>query len=299
MQVIFYLVGANYNRKEKLMVNKRANYAYHILQYSDMKEGFNEYKIALNEKIIRNLTLSVSEKNEIICAGFYSNDIDSGVIGSFYLSIDSKSKIILIESYKRFDSNLITQNLKKKEKKKIEKKIEKDKDVELEDYKLRSFIKKKNGGGVLLGEQFNVVFSVNSTFPIHEYRDIVVISINENGEIEWATKIAKHQFLAADGYFSSYQVSVVQDKLFFVFNDSPKNLTYDDTGKIYPVSNPKDMIAVLVEVNSKGEQKKTALFSFKETKVFLRPKVSRQISKNNSLLFGESKNNSKWVNISF
>jgi len=64
-----------------------------------------------------------------------------------------------------------------------------------------------------------------TTVYYYYYNDIIVININPGGETEWTKKIAKRQPSSNDGgFFSSYSLSIVKDKMYFVFNDSPKNL---------------------------------------------------------------------------
>jgi hypothetical protein len=120
------------------------------------------------------------------------------------------------------------------------------------------------------------------------YNDIIIINIDKNGQIEWTQKIPKIQRTSEDfGFFSSYFLAVSGDKLYFIFNDDPRNIYYKGDGVIKPFTKQADSQAVLVEMDKDGNYTREALFSTKEAKVLIRPVVCEQISDNEIILFGQ------------
>ena len=58
-------------------------------------------------------------------------------------------------------------------------------------------------------------------------------------------------------------------------------------------------MVVMIEINSKGEQSKEALFSGKEAEVIMRPKVSEQVTNKELILFGERKKTHQFAKLIF
>ena len=124
--------------------------------------------------------------------------------------------------------------------------------------------------------------------------------MSPDGKIEWSKKIAKKQVTRNDGgFFSSYALSIVKDKLYFVFNDNPKNLFYKGEGKLYNFNKSKESLVVLVTLDNEGNQTREALFSAKEADILTRPIVCEQISKNEMILFGQRKKTHRFARILF
>jgi len=94
-------------------------------------------------------------------------------------------------------------------------------------------------------------------------------------------------------------MAVVDDKLYFVFNDNPKNLFYKGSGKIYNFNKSKESLVVMVELDAQGKQSREALFSVKESDILTRPMVCEQISKDELVLFGQRKKTHRFAKLTF
>jgi hypothetical protein len=232
--------------------------------------------------------------------------------GSYFLTIDNESKQIKTKSFKEFGLDFITQDMTERQQKKTKKRAEKGKDVELYEYDLDNIILKDDGGAVLVGEQFYVhqstIRSVGANGQVstrttyyYNYHDIIVINISPAGEIEWAHKIPKRQTTTDDGgYYSSYALAIVGDKLQFVFNDNARNI-YDKSlkeGKVYSFSY-KNLAVALNTVDSNGKQERTSLINTPKKEEIVRPKVSVQVSKNEMILFAKRKKKYQFIKITF
>jgi hypothetical protein len=120
------------------------------------------------------------------------------------------------------------------------------------------------------------------------YNDIIVVNIKPDGEIQWSSRIPKRQISVNDGgIFSSYSMSTVADKLYFVYNEDPRNL--DTRNKKYVADTPdKNSVVVLAEINRIGEVKIAPLFGNRNEGIVTRPKICRQIGKYEMAIYGES-----------
>jgi hypothetical protein len=202
------------------------------------------YKISLKDKFIVGLSFHKSKNDELICAGFYSNrkldvgelfgknylfgnSTEAGYAGTYYIRINTVNKEVLVSKTKEFSLDLITTHLsdRKKEKAKTAKALgDKKNQAELGlSYRFNEIIQKEDGGAVLIMEKYYVIvhYYRNTTYYNYHYDDIIVASVSPTGDIQWTTRIPKEQKSQNDGGVnSSYSVSVVGDKLYFLFNDN-------------------------------------------------------------------------------
>jgi hypothetical protein len=202
---------------------------------------------------------------------------------------------------------------------------DKSREPELQSYSLDKLILRSDGGALLIAEQYYVderrqnnyygspmsyggygsyspFYSPynsfydpygyrnnrnNRTDYYYNYNDIIVVNIRPDGEIAWTARIPKHQLSRNDeGIFSSYAMSIVADKLYFVYNEDPRNLD-PNRKKNYTEEPDKYSVVVLAEVNKQGEVKRSPLFQNKEEGVVTRPKICRQIGRRDLAIYGE------------
>ncbi len=186
--------------------------------------------------------------------------------------------------------------------------------MELYEYDLEDIVLRDDGGAILIGEQYFVRevtttdFQGNINISYHYYyNDIIVISIDPEGQIEWTEKIAKRQHTVNDnGLFSSYALAIVGDKLNLIFNDNAKNLATSKMtkgkakGVVYDFTKRfKSSVAVLVQIDSDGRQVKEALFNAKEAELLIRPKVAEQISNQEMVIYGQKRKTERFGKITF
>lgn len=311
-----YLLNTVYKEKRRKKRNGEPNYQYTILCYKKGVENSDEYPIDLPGKFVTDMQFTIASNKDIVCAGFYSDMGTYSIKGTYYISIDAKTKEIKSQSYKEFSIDVMLENLTERQQKKLEKKIEKGKDVELYEYDLDNIILRDDGGAILVGEQYflNIVTTTQtintgtstttttiSTY-YYNYNDIIVVNIDPKGQIEWVKKIPKRQVTTNDrGFYSSYVMSINKGKLYFIFNDNPKNLLVKTTesNKYEKFSNQKGSVAVLVVVDKDGNYKKEPLFKTADAEVMIRPKVCEQISGNEMILFGQRKKAERFAKLTF
>ena len=302
-----YLLGIKYKDKRKGKRKGKPNYKYHILSYTNNGNDSKEYPISVKDYFLTDMQIAINDEQDIVCGGFYSEKGTFSIKGSYFLKIDGETTEIVTRNFNEFGIDFITQNMSKRKKKKAKKKAKKGKNVELYQYDLDDIILKSDGGAMLIGEQFYIrtVTTYNqkggsTTRYYYYYNDIIVINMSSEGVIEWTEKIPKRQTTSNDqGFWSSYAVTVIKDKLYFVFNDNPKNLFYKDGGKLYNFKKSSKALTVLVEVDSSGKQTKEALFTSKEAGILVRPKVCQQISDNEMIIFGQRGKSQRFAKATF
>ena len=303
-------LGRLFKDKAKTTVKGEVNYKYHLLIYTDEGAKLDKHDIVLKDKYITDMQIGISPKGNILCGGFYSNKGTSSIDGSYFLVFHGETKELIKESVEEFSMEFITEGMRAKEEKKTKKKDSKGKDAEMYEYDLDNFIMRDDGGGVLIGEQYwvNIVttsytdaqgnFRTRTTYHYY-YNHIIVISISPEGDIEWTKKIIKYQHTTNEsGYFSSYALAIVKDKLYFIFNDHPKNLMYEKGAKIWSYTRKKIMVS-LVEIDGTGNKSKEVLFTSKDIETISVPKVSEQVSADELIIYNIKKKNNQFIKIKF
>jgi hypothetical protein len=275
------------------------NFEYRLLSCTASGNAAKEYTIRLRDKFITDVQFAVKNNGQIICSGFYSEKGVYSIKGAFFMSLDAASKATLNQHLQEFDADFLTEFMSESKAKK---------GGELYEYDLDDLVMREDGGVVLVAEQyFHYVQTYYSgtganrfmnTVHYYNYNDIIAVNINPDGRIAWARKIPKHQTSVNDGgFFSSYTLSVINNKLYFLFNDSPKNLDNAPGDRTVNFSGRNNSVVVLVRIDKDGTLEKAPLFTAKDADVITRPKVCEQVSSNEVILYGQKKSNHKFARV--
>jgi hypothetical protein len=302
-----HILGKKYFEKRKEKRGGKPNYEYQVLSYNQNDKAPKKTKVKVDGKFITDMKITIDENMDIVCAGFYSSKKTYSITGSYFIKIDHETNNIIHENYDEFGLDFITAGMNERGKKKAKKRMEKGKSNDLYRFRLDDMIDREDGGVVLIGEQYYVreststsssgLTTTNYTFY---YNDIIVVNISPEGIIERSDKIQKTQITSNDwGFYSSYSLAIVGNKMHFIFNDNPKNLNAKPGQKVERFKKSKDATVVLVTLEPDGTQIKKALFSRKETGIITRPKVCEQISGREIILFGQRKKSQRFASITF
>ncbi len=314
-----HLLGVLYTDQAKWRRRGSPTYQYIILSYFDNGETVEEYRVGLENKFVTDLTFRPTKKGELICAGFYSEKGTYSVKGAYYFRLNPKTREINNSNYQPFEFDFLTEYMTVKGKQKA-KAAEANKDIrrsaELFNYSLDELITRSDGGAVLVAEQFYIEEDRYNDYPYgygygygygyyspfyynryrnyyqvdyyYNYNDIIVVNIRPTGEIEWAARIPKKQETRNDGgYYLSYAMSIVRDKLYFVFNDNARNFGENRKNNRLYNYNGSDSVISLAQINKNGEVITYPLASNRDAGVITRPKMCKQIGRKEMAIFGE------------
>jgi hypothetical protein len=274
-------------------------YYHSVLMYEHASDLLKEYPVKLDPKFISDVKMTIDTTGNIICAGFYSNKSSNAIIGSFYLKIDKQTKEITSQGTMDFAKDFVSQFMSTRKA---------ARGNELYNYILKHLVLRDDGGAVLVAEQYYEIMVQNYDQTSHMYtytyyyyyNDIIVVSINPNGNIAWAQKIPKYQMSRNDGgYYSSFSFAVSGDKMYFMFNDNPRNLKNPESNNYHYMQNPKKSVAILVTMDSNGNQDRQAMFSNQDLKIILRPKLFMQMNEHRMILYGEKGSTFKLADVKF
>ncbi len=309
------VLGVKYAQKQEKRELKRANkstYEYHLLVYTGESATAQDYPIAVSDEFLQDMTLSMGKEGDIICAGLYGNKNSFSVRGAFFLRLDRSTKQVVHSSFKDFSDDFITMYMTEKEAAKAKKKAErKDEELEMPEFDLHDIIHRDDGGAVLLAEQYTVKAVTSSymsngqtytrTDYHYYYNDVLVVNIDPEGNIEWATKVPKRQHSVNDGgLYSGFAVDVKGSNIYLVFNDSGENLFLKPGDKVKQFSlTGKDALVVLATINKEGDVSREALFSPERRDVILRPKDCTELKDESMFIYASRKKDYRYGLIEF
>ncbi|MEL6865524.1 MAG: hypothetical protein AAFP19_13945 [Bacteroidota bacterium] len=306
-----YLLGIIYENASRTERRGRPTYQYIILAYSKDGEEVEEYRIDFEDKFITDLTFRVGNDRNLVCTGFYSDRGTSSVKGTYFFRINTRTKEMFNKNLKTFDFDFITEDLSERRKEKLknaERKGDTRRQAELYQYALDDLILRSDGGALLVAEQFFVQERVQrdyfyGTFNYdyyYNYNDIIVVNIRPDGTIEWATRIPKRQVTTNDfGYFSSYAMSIVRDKIYFVYNDNSRNFENRRNNDRIFNYNGRNSIIALTELRKDGTTNTYPLFNNRDAEIITRPKICKQMGRKRMLIYGERGRKYRFASLQF
>ncbi|NND78071.1 MAG: hypothetical protein HKN39_07800 [Flavobacteriales bacterium] len=281
----------NFNETE---FRDRADRKFVLFSYFWKENKIKETDIDLADKWVAELTFDISEKNEVVVSGFYSNDRYNSVAGSFYLRLNANDLKIQASGLNPLDPKVVSALIGTK-------KAEKGREVPR--MHLQHIIVHKEGGATLVGEQYWIrernEYSINGgyyTRQIYYYMDLVVVKYNADGSVNWATAIPKRQESINDnGEFSSIAIANRNDELFIVFNDNARNMELIGEGS-ENLRNFNTMRSdpAYVSLDAEGNVSKQSPFKDTKGNFVLRPREFIQCSKDHMIILASRNGNERF-----
>jgi len=303
-----YLLGVLFQDGVRERRRGQPNYEYVILAYTEGGKADQEYRIDVNAKFITDLTFRIANDGSLTCAGFYSEKGTFSVKGTCFFQLDPDTKKVANLSFEEFDFQFRTEFLNNRAQRRAarpESTGNPDKEAELERFSLDEFILRSDGGAVLVAEQYYVYERTYRYWDgtlrfdyYYHYNDIIVVNIRPDGTIEWASRIPKRQETVNDGgYFSSYAMSIVRDRLYFIFNDNSRNFD-GNSNRLYNF-NGRNSIITLAEINKDGQLEMYPMFHNRDAGTITRPKICKQVGSKRMLVYGERGRDYRFAELTF
>lgn len=266
-----YVLAKIYEQRRVERRRGEANYFYKLMVYDADQKDPVTYDLSLDDLFITDITFKVGRSGRIVCSGFYSERRTYSMKGAFYFTINQRSRAIEGQGYQPFDTDFLTQLMSRRSARKGR---------ELRRFYLDELILRSDGGAVLIAEEYFVTTNTyytgtgvnrvaNTTYTYH-YDDIIIVNLNPDASIAWASSIPKDQS-GSSRAFSSYALGIGRGAIHFAFNER--------ISRRAPV--------MLASVNTKGAVSLKELFTNRSEGILTRPLLCRQVSSNELILFGE------------
>ena len=197
------------------------------LKLNDSANRFQPVAIPLNERFTGVPVVKVDNVNgRIYVAGFYSDKKAGNYDGVLFSSVSTADNSILLQKTMPFDDRLRTATG--------------DRSIRraFNDYQVRQLVVKNDGGFVLVSEDYYLSmrsgytpgwgyysfyytpFMTTPQVREYHYGDVLALSYNADGTLEWPAFVRKEQYSQEDGgLFSSYALLNTGGSLGFLFND--------------------------------------------------------------------------------
>jgi hypothetical protein len=292
-----FLLGAVYEAGQR---NRRLPTHYRALEYREGDLAPAEWKISLPDRFITDLTFRIAKNGDLICSGFYSDRDAVGAKGICYFRLDAATRQMTTQTWQPFDFDFRAGELSERGRRRaMEAEMAGNErgSAELARFNLDELVLRTDGGALLVAEQFYVQERILRNYwnywgrameisYFYFYNDIIVVNIQPSGAIEWAVKIPKQQISIDDGgYYSSYVMATVRDRLYFLYNDSN-----------WSVRSP---LIRATEVRKDGSTTTFPLNDQEAGAMLSRPKASRQIGSRLIALVGERGRNVRLGAVNF
>lgn len=279
------------------------NKRYLLFSFDFEKNKLKEFDVNLKDKWVVAVTFGITPDDRLAIGGFYSNDIYFSVGGTFYFTLDTDDWSVATTSMQPFDREFLRSfgNSRMDEGGR-----------ELYNYYFDHLIMGDDGSVILVAEQYymdqrwfmdpgtgrqTISYSYN-------YNDIIAVSIDSAGGINWSRRVPKKQVTINDnGPYSSYALSNGLDGLNLVFNDNPRNYEIISPDGILenPASfgNLKKSVVTWVRIDPKGQMQRKALFSAKESETVFKPKVAFSQGSAELIVFSQLRRNFRFIRLDF
>ncbi len=277
----------------------KPTYSYRFYRFTSDDRTISDMEFKLDDKFITDAKAVATPQGDILVTGFYSDKGTFSVKGAFNMLIDGQTEKIKHLKKAEFDTEFITQYMSERDAKKAKKQEAKGQEPELYQFELNEVLITESGSVTLVAEQYYTytVCTTTSTAnggtsescsDYYIYNDILILNFDPTGDLKWKCKIPKRQKSKNDGgYFSSYALTVIGDKIFFIYNDNPENIILE-TGKEPRIMNGRrGLVVMLVEVSGQGKVDREVLMTSEQGDVVVRPKVCKQTGSNELILYSE------------
>lgn len=305
-----FLLGVIYTDRARIRRQGKPTYRYTVLSYTQNGAETQEIQIDLQDKFITDLTFRIDKDGNLVCSGFYSERNNYSIKGTYYLRLNAKTKEVMQSNLMPFDFNFLTEYMTDNQRERARNAEESgnvDKSPELLRYNLDELILRSDGGAVLVAEQFFIRERIYRYWDgtlrydyFYYYNDIIVINIRPDGAIEWTARIPKRQETMNDeGIYSSYAMSIVRDRFYFIYNDNTRNITPDgDKNRRYNL-NSRTSVVALTEVRKDGSIQTYPLFLNNDADIVTRPRLCKQTGSRRMLVYGQRGRDYRFAKLEF
>ena len=293
----FISVTEHHKPNDRLFSRSYENFkAVHI--YTIRNSELNEFSIDLESKRIDDMELS-SNNNIFTLSGLYGAGRNGKTEGVFIIRYETQLDSILFKGFIPFDNGFIDEDWVSRDTRQLRFNNRK-KNRESYKYKIRDIFTLDDGSLCGSLEQYYIFerssydsrTGLSSSVLYYYYDDILAFKIGQGGKFNWQKKIHKSQVSTNDGGpFSSYSSFTDGTNLFFIFNDNLKN--YDDNGEYsrgnrycysFNLSRRKNVAAICKVDLENGNTERKTLFTRKELKSIVVPKMFKLDAPNKKLL---------------
>lgn len=271
---VFILSVYDSNPNISLSSGRNLDYKLMRIQSGDHNK-ITEFDLGLTDVSVHSLGIQCDLKdNQMSISGFYGKRNYYDMDGSLYLAVDQEKGEVTSSSLSSFSEEFVAQFNRNR--------LFKGRGIR-KNFVFRQFMPRPDGGAYVIAEDYDVrvVTTQNSrgattTNYYYYYNDIIVLSIDKDGEVDWYAHIPKRQTSMNDGgYYLGYTFLMNEEGLHFVYNDHRKNAKRWGKKPLRTITNAKNGNLVMVSVSHDAKMTYTLLNRNKKQKFRVSPRSSR------------------------
>lgn len=295
---------------------KREKYFFTLVSITDNGKQALHKQIDLRENQVNAAAIQVNPDGHLYFGGFYTHEATAtkGSGGTYFLKMDGTTQTVLEQHIEPFDAAFLTRGLSEGKAKRKSRKMDSGKNSEDVYFSLDDILIKRDGSVIFLGEDRRETrTSTNSTSPNtgvqstgvrfhYTYGSIVVAEFDPNGERKWAQKLVKNQQSTDDfAFYFSYSVSMVNDNLYFVFNDNVNNLGYSGQGKVerFSPKSYKEHMMTFAKLDGQGTITRSSLSMNRNRNLMTITPVNTQTDEHEMVIYGQHKKTYRLARLEF
>lgn len=263
-----FLLGSKANPGDRKAGIKRSPEEYEIVTIQDEQKEIN--KIEVGDKIIDEMSLTMSEDGSLFIAGYYRKKEGIGIDGIFLFNVNTKTGEVTDQAWDEFSQEFITADWSEKRIAKAAKKEEKGIDLGLSNLEFRSIIKHEDGSLSIVGEIFWITTTtttnangVTTTTTTYHYGDLIISRMSKTGEFSNHARFEKHHT-----YQGAYTYFNLNNQVAILMKDARTTL-YDYDKETVTKAEKKTMAGnalVLAEVSAEGELTVSGILDYMDPK---------------------------------
>jgi len=193
---------------------------FFLYAYYEKSDKMLMYEIGDDKVFIEELSMAVNNfGNSLVIAGLFSDVNSKNVDGYFTMNLDISERKIKSSFFEKIDNSYFT---------KLKLNLLTNKST-FADFYIRKIIPRNDGGLLVIAEKYYQTrqtytyyinqFPQTATKIIHNYDEIVILSINPNGKLQYLDFVNKKQSSSGDaGYLSSFVTIPTTDFVYFIYN---------------------------------------------------------------------------------
>jgi len=271
----------SYDEKRKKK-DEEANYHIELFLIKSGSSKIEISKFENKDKFINKLWLFDTDKDILVCAGFYSNGHvdskndfnDSDGIVTFKIKTDGS---IYDQAFNEIPTEVLNQYETEKNKKRNEKKERKGEGAQFSDLEMKTLAINKDGSIVIVGEQtfmimqggYSALGGSSRMHTTYHYCDLLVSKINPDGKIDWMKRIPKNQKGNIGLGGMSFNYFNANNNHYLVYLDNIKNIDLPLDKEPAQHSDGKGGYLTVVKIaDSDGTLKKESILNAREIEDF-------------------------------
>ncbi len=261
-----YMMSGKKIVKNNQPIQRTQGARYVVFYYDNESNRLKEFDISLKDKQVVSAIGVIDENNQMLVGGYYSNDYNFAVAGTFLFVISEKAAQITTAAYMAFSKEFLSGYMSDREL---------DRSPELTDLYLDQLLIANDSSLWFIGEQFYITERISSDINtgrtivenVSHFDDIIVSKISiKDGKIKWTSKIPKAQYSSIDLDRCGYSLFSKENELHFFFNDHPDNfIRLQQKPNALPEGWNGSRVAVITKavVDINGKTKRNALVATK------------------------------------